>query len=292
MESSSAPGQYKAAYKKYNRWNKWNNKNKETGDGNDYEGAGSTPKSALLSTATSKKTSYKSEKAASTSSPSSSASANAGSAKPEASFDLGKNKRVTVRQFRNVNLIDIREYYKDTSGELKPGKKGISLTEEMFDSLLMNYRNIDDALRRLGSDRVGALESTAFNNITAADKNIANSAKKNNTDDSNTAGSLVIDNSGTVAKNSTSEAENALPGSKRKNADLAAEAKSKNKKAKEAAVTPAPPQKEQQKRVEEQESRANLVIPTKPPVVAEVAKKEEVDSDDDFANDLENELAN
>lgn len=72
----------------------------------------------------------------------------------DAIFDLGKNKRVTVRQFRNINLIDIREYYLDQStGEMRPGKKGISLTEDLYDELLKHRLNIDDALRRFGSKR-------------------------------------------------------------------------------------------------------------------------------------------
>ncbi|AET38039.1 chromatin-binding transcription coactivator SUB1 Ecym_2297 [Eremothecium cymbalariae DBVPG len=69
-------------------------------------------------------------------------------------FELGKNKRVTVRQFRNINLVDIREYYQDAgTGEMKPGKKGISLTEEQYDELLHNRFQIDDALRQFGSKR-------------------------------------------------------------------------------------------------------------------------------------------
>ncbi|GAV54714.1 hypothetical protein ZYGR_0AS00360 [Zygosaccharomyces rouxii] len=72
----------------------------------------------------------------------------------DAIFDLGKNKRVTVRQFRNMNLVDIREYYMDTStGDMRPGKKGISLTEDLYDELLKHRLNIDEALRRLGSKR-------------------------------------------------------------------------------------------------------------------------------------------
>ena len=77
-----------------------------------------------------------------------------GSQPQDAVFDLGKNKRVTVRQFRNINLIDIREYYQDAaSGEMRPGKKGISLTEDLYDELLKHRLNIDDALRRFGSRR-------------------------------------------------------------------------------------------------------------------------------------------
>lgn len=79
---------------------------------------------------------------------------NGGLQVPDAIFDLGKNKRVTVRQFRNINLIDIREYYQDSAtGELRPGKKGISLTEDLYDELLKHRLNIDEALRRFGSRR-------------------------------------------------------------------------------------------------------------------------------------------
>lgn len=41
----------------------------------------------------------------------------------EPTFELGKNKRVTVREFKGQIYVDIREFY-DSEGELKPGKKG------------------------------------------------------------------------------------------------------------------------------------------------------------------------
>jgi len=45
--------------------------------------------------------------------------------------DIGKKKHVTVREFKGMQLVDIREFYTDkASGEDKPGKKGISLTLE------------------------------------------------------------------------------------------------------------------------------------------------------------------
>ena len=249
MESTSAPGQYKSAYKKYNKWSNWN-KNK---DSNNQSKEGTE------------------NSAESNQKPSNNYSNNNASNLPESSFDLGKNKRVTVRQFRNVNLIDIREYYKDSNGDLKPGKKGISLTEDMFDSFLSNYKNIDEALRRLGSNRNNSVDFNAFENL------------KNNNDSklsqNSAAGTLLIDNSGTVKSE-----EDASIGTKRSNEDQIE--KENNKKLKEnGLLTPAPPQQEQHKKVEAQENNANLVIPTK-------QVKKDIDSDDDFANDLENALTN
>ncbi|KAN0132091.1 PC4 domain containing protein [Lactarius tabidus] len=49
--------------------------------------------------------------------------------------DLGKKKRVTVREFKGSTLIDIREYY-GSEGEEKPGKKGISLSVEQWRNLM------------------------------------------------------------------------------------------------------------------------------------------------------------
>ncbi|KAG0672873.1 hypothetical protein C6P43_001869 [Kluyveromyces marxianus] len=69
-------------------------------------------------------------------------------------FELGKNKRVTIRRFKNINLIDIREYYLDQSpGDMRPGKKGISLTEEQYDQLIRHRSEIENCLIDLGSSR-------------------------------------------------------------------------------------------------------------------------------------------
>lgn len=42
--------------------------------------------------------------------------------------DLGKFKRVKVCKYKEQVLLDFREYYINKKGEMKPGKKGISLT--------------------------------------------------------------------------------------------------------------------------------------------------------------------
>ncbi|KDR75881.1 hypothetical protein GALMADRAFT_68397, partial [Galerina marginata CBS 339.88] len=57
-------------------------------------------------------------------------------------IDLGKKKRAVVRSFKGVALVDIREYY-GADGEEKPGKKGISLTLDQWDTLKEGSDAID-----------------------------------------------------------------------------------------------------------------------------------------------------
>lgn len=68
----------------------------------------------------------------------------------ECSFELSGKRRVTVRKFRSSTLIDIREYYEDkSSGEERPGKKGISLTKEQYEKLKELMPEIDAAIKNL-----------------------------------------------------------------------------------------------------------------------------------------------
>ncbi|THH05524.1 hypothetical protein EW146_g9880, partial [Bondarzewia mesenterica] len=62
-------------------------------------------------------------------------------------IDLGKKKRITVRNFKGQTLIDIREYYGDP-GDEKPGKKGISLTVEQWKNLTQSMPSIDKILAK------------------------------------------------------------------------------------------------------------------------------------------------
>ncbi|GFZ44093.1 hypothetical protein JCM24511_01814 [Saitozyma sp. JCM 24511] len=85
-------------------------------------------------------------------------------------FNLTEYRRVTVREFKGKTLVDIREreckherldlreltgqYYKDkTSGEMKPGSKGISLAREQSDepqweTLKTNMDVVDAMIKR------------------------------------------------------------------------------------------------------------------------------------------------
>lgn len=56
-------------------------------------------------------------------------------AKDEAYFcELGSKKRAGVSSFRGKMMIDVREYY-EKDGEMKPGKKGISLPPDQWTAL-------------------------------------------------------------------------------------------------------------------------------------------------------------
>ncbi|KAF5354778.1 hypothetical protein D9756_005296 [Leucocoprinus leucothites] len=62
--------------------------------------------------------------------------------------DLGKKKRATVRSFKDIPLLDIREFY-GAGSEEKPGKKGISLTLEQWQVLKANVDAIDELFSNL-----------------------------------------------------------------------------------------------------------------------------------------------
>lgn len=42
------------------------------------------------------------------------------------------NILITISEFNNVKYLNIRKYYKDEGGELKPTKKGIVLNKNQF----------------------------------------------------------------------------------------------------------------------------------------------------------------
>jgi len=58
-------------------------------------------------------------------------------------------QRVTVRRWNNKLLVDIRKFYKDKSGEIKPGNKGLSLTMEQWESLKNNIDNIESIIQKM-----------------------------------------------------------------------------------------------------------------------------------------------
>jgi hypothetical protein len=53
----------------------------------------------------------------------------------ESRFKLSENRFVTVREYNSKILVDVREYYAADGGEMKPGKKGISLGADQWERL-------------------------------------------------------------------------------------------------------------------------------------------------------------
>ena len=63
----------------------------------------------------------------------------------EVAFLLDQRKRVTVHKFKGQLKVDIREYY-DDKGEMKPGKKGLSLNLDNWNKLKEFMDKIDEAI--------------------------------------------------------------------------------------------------------------------------------------------------
>ncbi|XP_077988980.1 activated RNA polymerase II transcriptional coactivator p15-like [Glandiceps talaboti] len=63
----------------------------------------------------------------------------------EEMIQLSRMRYVNVRDFKGKVLVDIREYY-DAGGELKPGRKGISLTREQWEKLKECVDEIDEKI--------------------------------------------------------------------------------------------------------------------------------------------------
>jgi hypothetical protein len=54
--------------------------------------------------------------------------------------------RFTVSEFKGRELVNIRVYYTDDDGELKPTKKGISFSTELFDEFLEGIEKLKSEL--------------------------------------------------------------------------------------------------------------------------------------------------
>ncbi|EFX03035.1 RNA polymerase 2 transcriptional [Grosmannia clavigera kw1407] len=69
-------------------------------------------------------------------------------------WELSKTRRVGISQFKNNTLINIREYY-ESAGQMRPGKKGISLTLDQFKMFMKALPHIKAELQKDGIDTGG-----------------------------------------------------------------------------------------------------------------------------------------
>ncbi|XP_065836918.1 activated RNA polymerase II transcriptional coactivator p15-like [Oscarella lobularis] len=64
----------------------------------------------------------------------------------EGRFSLGNKRFVSVSEFRGQARVDIREFYTADDGSLKPGRKGVCLTLDQYETLKKLIPKIDTAL--------------------------------------------------------------------------------------------------------------------------------------------------
>lgn len=69
------------------------------------------------------------------------------------SFQLSNNRYLTISEFKNKVRVDIREYYFDSTGERKPGKKGISLSLEEWNKITENMDQIEQSILVASGDK-------------------------------------------------------------------------------------------------------------------------------------------
>ena len=64
---------------------------------------------------------------------------------------LEKNSReslvINQSEFKGVKLVDVRVFYKDETGDLKPTKKGVSVRLEQLDALIKALSTVSATAR-------------------------------------------------------------------------------------------------------------------------------------------------
>ncbi|XP_010078965.1 PREDICTED: activated RNA polymerase II transcriptional coactivator p15-like, partial [Pterocles gutturalis] len=71
-----------------------------------------------------------------------------GGSEEEGMFQIGKMRYVRVSCFKGKVLVDIREFYTDKEGDMKPGRKGIALSAEQWNQLKEIIPEIDAAVKK------------------------------------------------------------------------------------------------------------------------------------------------
>ncbi|KAK8139610.1 hypothetical protein PG984_000733 [Apiospora sp. TS-2023a] len=65
-------------------------------------------------------------------------------------WPLTATRRVVISEFKGKPLVSVREYYTDAAGEMKPGKKGISLTLDQWNNLMKASGEVNAELSAKG----------------------------------------------------------------------------------------------------------------------------------------------
>ncbi|ORY01390.1 putative single-stranded DNA binding protein P9 [Basidiobolus meristosporus CBS 931.73] len=64
-------------------------------------------------------------------------------------FELSSKKRLSVRKWKNMVLVDFREFFTDSNGVVRPTKKGITLSLDQWKKLKELANEVDDAIDQL-----------------------------------------------------------------------------------------------------------------------------------------------
>ncbi|KAL1901985.1 hypothetical protein Sste5346_001691 [Sporothrix stenoceras] len=64
-------------------------------------------------------------------------------------WELSKMRRIGIAHFRSTTLINVREYY-ESGGQMRPGKKGISLSLDQYKALVRAIPDINAELAKDG----------------------------------------------------------------------------------------------------------------------------------------------
>lgn len=92
------------------------------------------------------------QKKAKTSSSTSRLTKTVGKSSDDVVFDIGNMKKVTVSVFKGRVLVNIREFYEDkTTGEHRPGSKGIALNLDQWSQLVEQVSEIGTKLHYAGN---------------------------------------------------------------------------------------------------------------------------------------------
>eukprot|EP00039_Didymoeca_costata_P006820 m.93688 g.93688 ORF g.93688 m.93688 type:complete len:226 (-) comp13406_c0_seq3:1049-1726(-) len=67
----------------------------------------------------------------------------------EGKYELGRKRYICVNQFRNKLSADIREFYKDGAGALKPGKKGLFLSSYQWNKFVTQINAVENGIDHL-----------------------------------------------------------------------------------------------------------------------------------------------
>ncbi|KAL9104692.1 MAG: hypothetical protein Q9163_000370 [Psora crenata] len=68
-------------------------------------------------------------------------------------WEISKNRRVGISEFKGKVMVDIREYY-EKDGEMLPGKKGISLPVDQYNAFMTFLPELESALLAKGAEVV------------------------------------------------------------------------------------------------------------------------------------------